>query len=144
MTKLWHVALLIESSRGFGRGLLAGIADYLEQHGPWSIYFQPHGLEAQPPRWLKSWQGDGILARIADRRTADIVRAAKVPVVDLRSAFPGLGLPVVGIGTQAVAALAFDHLANCGFDHFGFCGIRRGVDTWMDLRCDCFRGLRRG
>ena len=144
MTKLWHVALLIESSRGFGRGLLAGVADYLEQHGPWSIYFQPLGLESLPPRWLKSWQGDGILARIGDRRTADVVCAAKVPVVDLRVAIPGLGLPYVGIDTPAMVEMAFDHLTNCGLEHFGFCNVGRGVDIWMDLRCDLFRRCARG
>jgi LacI family transcriptional regulator len=141
MAKQWHVAILIETSRGFGRGLLAGVADYLEQHGPWSIYFQPHGVEAQPPRWLRSWRGDGILARIADRRTADVVRAAKVPVVDLRYGIRGLGLPEVGIDNEPMVAMAFDHLANCGFEHFGFCSLGRGMDIWMDHRCDLFRRL---
>jgi LacI family transcriptional regulator len=40
-----------------------------------------------------------------------------------------------------MVAMAFDHLANCGFEHFGFCGLGRGVNTWMDLRCDLFRRL---
>jgi LacI family transcriptional regulator len=65
-----HVALLIETSRSYGRGLLRGIIRYQREHGPWSIYFQPRGLNDTAPSWLKSWRGHGILARINDRRTA--------------------------------------------------------------------------
>ena len=63
MSRLPHVALLIESSREYGRGLLRGVARYHQEHGPWSIYFEPHGLNERPPLWLKNWHGDGILAR---------------------------------------------------------------------------------
>ena len=35
-----QVALLIETSRAYGRGLLHGINGYLRAHGPWSIYVQ--------------------------------------------------------------------------------------------------------
>ncbi|HSV14432.1 MAG TPA: hypothetical protein VLI90_09240, partial [Tepidisphaeraceae bacterium] len=38
-----HVALLIESSGSYGRGLLRGIAKYNREHGRWSTYFRPHG-----------------------------------------------------------------------------------------------------
>ena len=62
-----HVALLIETSRSYGRGLLKGIIRYQREHGPWSIYFEPRGVHDSAPRWLRSWRGDGILARIADR-----------------------------------------------------------------------------
>ena len=59
-----QIALLIESSRGYGRGLLRGVADYVREHGPWSVYLQRHSLYDFPPRWLASWHGDGILARV--------------------------------------------------------------------------------
>src|SRR5207247_3257286 len=39
-----HVALLIETSRSYGRGLLRGIIRYQREHGPWSIYFEPRGV----------------------------------------------------------------------------------------------------
>src|SRR5580698_7577769 len=35
-----RVALLIESSRAYGRGTLMGVAKYVRQHGAWSIFFQ--------------------------------------------------------------------------------------------------------
>ena len=58
-----HVALLIETSREYGRGLLRGIIKYQNEHGFWSVYFKPHGLGDPPPSWLRTWRGDGILAQ---------------------------------------------------------------------------------
>jgi LacI family transcriptional regulator len=61
MADLLHIALLVETSREYGRGLLRGVARYHHEHGPWSIYFEPHGLNEPPPAWLKNWRGDGCL-----------------------------------------------------------------------------------
>jgi LacI family transcriptional regulator len=139
MRQLPHVALLIETSRGYGRSLLQGVIRYQREHRPWSIFFEPHALGAPPPPWLKSWQGDGILARIDDRTMGRAVRRTGLPAVDLRFSVSGLGLPGVGIDNQAVVRLAFEHLATCGFKHFGFCGPPPRRNAWMDLRRDLFQ-----
>src|SRR5690606_13536480 len=47
-----QVALLIETSGSYGRGLLQGIAKYNRDHGGWSTYFRPHGLTEAAPSWL--------------------------------------------------------------------------------------------
>jgi LacI family transcriptional regulator, galactose operon repressor len=138
MKSIPHVALLIETSREYARGLLRGVARYHQKHGPWSIFFEPHGLNDPPPRWLRNWRGDGILVRIDDRRMADAILATGIPAVDVRGAFPGLGLPFVGVDNRPVARLAFDHLQDCGLRHFGFCGTPRGENPNQDNRCDFF------
>jgi LacI family transcriptional regulator len=143
MGKVFHVALLIETSRAYGRGLLEGVIRYLGEHGPWSLYFQPHGLGAPPPRWLRNWHGDGILARIDDRRTAAVIRQTGLPAVDLRFSVRNLGLPGVGIDNRALVQAAFRHLADCGFRRFGFLGLPQGRNTWMDLRRGLFEQLVR-
>src|SRR6516164_5505946 len=79
-----HVALVIESSRGYGRGLLQGIAQYVRLHGAWSIYLDRWHLYDSPPAWLRNWGGDGVIARVENRRMAATLRALRVPVVDLR------------------------------------------------------------
>ena len=71
-----RVALLVESSRAYGRGLLHGIAEYIRLHGPWSIYLAERGLGDAPPAWLQGWTGDGIIARIENRRIAQRGRRA--------------------------------------------------------------------
>jgi LacI family transcriptional regulator len=143
MRQLPHVALLIETSRGYGRSLLQGVIRYQREHRPWSIFFKPHALGAPPPPWLKNWRGDGILARIDDRTMARAIRRTGLPAVDLRFSVPQLGLPAVGIDNREVVRLAFEHLANSGFKLFGFCGPPPRRNEWMDLRRDLFQKLVR-
>jgi len=141
MSREMHVALLIETSRSYGRGLLRGIIRYQREHRPWSIYFEPRGLKDSAPNWLKSWRGDGILARVNDRRTAEIIRRNGTPAVDLRFAVPDLGLPAVGIDNTTVVERALDHFLDRGFTRFAFCGYPRGTSRWMDLRGELFQQI---
>lgn len=141
MSSVPHVALLIETSREYARGLLRGVARYHQEHGPWSIYFEPHGLDEPPPAWLKAWRGDGILARIDNRRMADAILRTGIPAVDVRGAFQNLGLPFIGVDNRPVSRLAFDHLVDCGLENFAFCGTPRGENPNQDWRCDTFRQL---
>ena len=133
-----HIALLVETSREYARGLLRGIARYHQVEGPWSIFFEPHGLNAPPPAWLNTWQGDGILARIDDQRMADAILKTGIPAVDVRGALPDLPLPFVGVDNRPVATLAFQHLVDCGLRYFAFCGTPRGENPNQDRRCDYF------
>ncbi len=58
------VALLIETSNAYARGLLRGVIAYVREHPNWSIYLAEHGRGDKPPGWLADWDGDGILARV--------------------------------------------------------------------------------
>lgn len=136
-----HVALLIETSREYGRGLLRGIARYQQQVEPWSIYLRPHGLNEPPPTWLKKWEGDGILARIDNQRMADAVLATGLPTVDLRGVLPDLGIPFIGVNNRPVSELAFGHLRDCGLTRFAFCGTPEGENPPQDYRRDHFLSL---
>src|ERR671914_793790 len=109
MRRLPHIALLIETSREYGRGLLRGVSRYHQEHGPWSIYFEPHGLNEPPPSWLKNWRGDGIIARIDNRRTADLILATDLPSVDVRGALEDLPISFVGLDNRPICQLAFEH-----------------------------------
>lgn len=134
-----RVALLIETSRAFGRGLLRGIARYNQEHGQWLTYCRPHGLGDMSYSWLRGWQGDGILARITDRRMAAFIAKLKVPTINLRGKLADLPFPYVGVDDEAISQLAIEHLLSRGFRHFGFCGYRRRYSAAGDRRCDAFR-----
>jgi LacI family transcriptional regulator len=133
-----HVALLIETSREYGRGLLRGIIRHNREHGPWSIYFQPRGLGEPPPRWLRGWHGDGILVRVDTPAMANAVRESGIPAIDLRIALPDLDMPKVGIDNRVIVDLAFGHLRDRGFRHFAFCGLPPGLNVWVDFRGENF------
>ncbi len=138
MDDLRHVALLIETSREYARGLLRGIARYHQEYGPWSIFLETRGLSAPPPEWLADWSGEGILARVNDRQMADTILASGLPAVDLRGALSNVEMPFVGVDNLPVAQMAFEHLKDCGLTRFAFCGTPEGENPNQDLRRDHF------
>ena len=88
-----RVALLIETSRTYGRDLLRGVKRYAQEHGPWSLFVEVRDLETKPPVWLRNWDGDGILTRSGSAAIATAVRRAGVPAVELRSTRRGSTFP---------------------------------------------------
>lgn len=139
MPRIRHVALLIETSRAYGRRLLRGVTRYTHERGHWSTYFEPRGLGDPLPAWLKTWRGDGILARIDNRRTADAILQTGLPTVNLRGTVPDLPFPYVSTGNQEVGRLGAEHLLDRGFRHFGFCGLREGYLAVYDRRGQGFQ-----
>jgi LacI family transcriptional regulator len=114
------VALLIETSNAYARGLLAGIVRYVNQHDPWSIFLPEQDRMAPPPSWLSSWRGDGIIARIETEEVAKLVCRRKVPVVDVSAARRVPNIPWVETDDRVIAELAADHLLERGFTNLGF------------------------
>lgn len=118
-----HVALLVETSHASGRDILRGIARYLREHEPWALFIEPHGSKDSPPRWLRQWRGDGIIARIQDRAYASAIRAIGIPTVDVLGLVPAKQMPLVHVDDAAVALAAAQHLGERGFRHFAYVGI---------------------
>ena len=82
MTFIPKVALLIETSRGYGRGVLRGIVRYARLHGPWAFYVTPGDFEQALPR-MEQWGGTGIIARIETPKVAGAILATGLPVIAL-------------------------------------------------------------
>lgn len=132
-----QVALLIETSNAYARGLLQGIVHYIREHKPWSFHLMEQGRGDDPPAWLEDWKGDGIIARIETPRIARAVVRAGLPTVDVSAARLVPGLPWVETDDEQIARLAAEHLLERGFKHFGFCGDARF--NWSVWREDHFR-----
>lgn len=118
-----RVALLIESSRAYGRGLFLGIAKFVREHHEWSVQSEEWKWTDSFPIWLKNWDGDGIIARVETTEMAAFIKRLKVPAVDLRGSVSGFGFPLIDTDDQKVAYLAAEHLINRGFRHYAFCGF---------------------
>lgn len=116
------VALIIETSNAYARTLLQGVFAYVRAHKSWSFSLAEQGHVNEPPAWLANWDGDGIIARIKNRRIADMVLASGLPTVDLSIGRHLPNLPAVEPDDMAIAALAADHLVKRGFRHFAYCG----------------------
>lgn len=137
--QLKHVALLIETSGAYGRGLLRGIADYNRQHGRWSAYFRPHGLGAPPPQWLSTWEGNGILVRVDSHSVAEAVMRTGLPAVNLRSTALQVPFPFVTVDNVEVGQIGAQHLIERGLRHFAFVNKPEGVNPELDERATAFR-----
>lgn len=122
MKKLPKVALLIESSRKFGRDVLSGIAKYIHVHGPWSCYIEERELHYGIPDWVKHVPINGIIARIDSERTArELLRLGR-PVIDVRASARFKQVPAFITAPRAVMQMAADFFLQAGFRHFAFCG----------------------
>ena len=136
-----HVAILIETSRAYGRGLLRGVCRFYSENGSWSTYFKPHDLGETLPKWLKTWNGTGILARITTPKMGRDLQATGLPLIDLRGGGRSLGIPPFGPNNQAICELAFEHLHSLGIESFAFYGEPKGRHVYDDQREECYRNL---
>ncbi len=128
-----QVALLIETSRSYGRGMLRGIVRYARLHGPWSFYLTPGDFEQAVPK-MRQWRGSGAIARVETPAVARAILAAKVPtiVLDLSDEQCAAGSPLaefshVESDSQGASRLAAEHLLERGFKQFAFVGIEGRV-----------------
>lgn len=118
-----RVALLVETSLGSGRDILKGIAQYMGERGPWSIYHEPGSLADEVPGWVRKWDGDGIIARLGGHRAARAVKKSGLPVVDVLGVAGDPSVPLVHVDDEAVADTAAAHLLSLGLRHFAYCGM---------------------
>ncbi len=116
------VALLIETSNAYARGLLCGVVGYIREHQPWSVYLSEHTRGDKVPAWLAGWDGNGIIARIENRSIAEALRASHMPIVDMSAARLIPSLPWFETDDGAIAHLAAEHLLERGFKHFAYVG----------------------
>ena len=142
-----RVALIIESNVAPRRGMLAGVARYMQEHGPWDIYLKPYGVDKSLGEWMRNWDGDGIIAAVSPTdsfprlhapdafgvataatrmtpamRTSETQQAyqARLPIVDLVGGLPGA--PLVHTNDRSVGRLGAEHLFERGYRNFAFVG----------------------
>lgn len=133
-----NVALVIESSRSYGRSLLRGIAQFSRTQGNWSLLHEEMTIDADLPSWLEESDADGVIARLDDHIIAPL-RRLKIPVVDVRCRRSYPGIPQVETDDRAVARLVFEHLWQRGFRRFAFCGY--GGAHYSETRLRNFREM---
>ncbi len=131
-----NVALAIETSNRYARGLLHGICTYIRKFGPWTIHYAEHSRGESPPEWLARWRGDGIIARIENPSIAEPVAALGLPTVDVSAARLLPDVPCVETDDEAIARVAVEHFRERGFKHLAFCNVY-GFN-WSKYRCDHF------
>lgn len=131
-----RVALQIEKNRAHGRALLEGIADYALERTDWR-------LELVDPEMLQSASSvrryDGLIVRVMDDATADVLRKSRRPVVDTYGRRDDNPLPFIRLDDAAVAEVAFKCFAEHHYHTFAYCGFP-GV-RFSDARGRAFASL---
>ena len=141
-TECPRVALLIETSRGYGRAMLRGIMRFARLHGPWSFYVTPGDFEQALPK-MGQWGGAGIVARVETVEVAKAIVAANVPTVlvgiepRIVAQVPRLAkLSEISSDSEGAARMAAEHLLAHGFQNFAYIGLwDRG---WSERRETAF------
>ena len=123
MGRRLRIVLLIESSRGYGRMLLDGVAEYARTYGPWTFYHIERSLHDPVPPRLRQWRPDGVIARLANRKQAAQLRRLGVPVVDLLGEVSDAGVPCVLSDEGTIARAALEHLWDRGFRQLAYVGF---------------------
>jgi LacI family transcriptional regulator len=130
-----RVLLLVETSRAYGRRIVEGVARYAFEHGPWSIHFEERGFESCPPIWLKEWDGDGIIVRSTNMKLAQVVKATKLPFVELYGN-TRVGEAQVRMDSELGTHLILDHFVSHGLRHFAY--FTYGQNWWTQIQSDFF------
>jgi len=122
MANYFRVALLVDPSAGYTRGLLQGVTRFLREHPHWRVTHGPFNRGAVDPQSLKDWKGNGILGRFETESLARAVKRTRLPTVDLSSMGLIDGISTVVYDDVKVAELAAEHLKQRNFRNYAFCG----------------------
>lgn len=131
-----QVALLIETSNSYARGILRGIRTYIREHQNWSITIREHSRGKPDADWWSNWRGHGIIARIENSNIKDIITRLNLPTIDVSAAGLIKNIPWVETNDQAIAELAADHLIGRGFKNFAYYGDP--YFNWSNWRFEAF------
>lgn len=117
------VAILVDTSTGWGRRLIRGVAEYADKYGPWDIWLEPHG-QCEKLRLPNGWRGEGVIARLTSQSMVAHLEDFKVPVVNVSSIrIPRMPFPKVTTDTDSHAEMALTHFRERGITNLGYVGL---------------------
>ncbi len=142
MRKPKRVAILLNLSRVYDRGIIRGIMRYIHSNCPWRLYVEEDPANKIPS--FTSWSGDGLIVDLDGGRISKAIPKFTGKLVGIGCLAPDilrkLDISTVKTDDQMVAEWAADHLVERGLEHFAYCGMdQRGLDQWNEIRCDSFR-----
>ncbi len=116
-----RIAVLVDTSTTWGRGILRGVARRCRERAPWEIFVEPRG-QLERMRLPRGWVGDGVIARIDSSQMAQELQATRLPVVNVSGirVSEGGAFPRVTTDWIASGRMAARHFLDRGFQHFAY------------------------
>lgn len=119
----FKVAILVDCSSGWGRRLIRGIANYGLKAGNWELLVEEKS-QNESLHLPHGWQGDGIIARVSDKKLCNELIATSKPIINISGIeLTGFELPRVSTDYHAAAELAVQHFHERGFCKLAYCGL---------------------
>lgn len=135
--KIKRIAVLVESSRAYGRGLIRGVCEFAKSRPDWQLLYRESRMGQNFEDWLKNWQGDGLITRITSAEEAEIVAEKGIPAVDLYGAFAHPKISRLDAEHDSIARMAADFFSKTGISNYAYCGYP-GV-RFSEQRCAVFK-----
>ena len=127
------IALVIENSREYGRNMIRGIAAFGQLRRDWRLRL------VTPAELVVTGALDGysgVIARVADSRILQRLKAANLPVVDVFAHFTQTDFIRVDTDHAKLGRRAADYFLSKGYTSFAYCGY--DGTAYSDLRRDAF------
>jgi LacI family transcriptional regulator len=131
----YKVAVFVEMSRGYGRALCEGIADFAQANGHW--VFEGGGESWEERLRDLAPDTDGVIARIPNAKMARALARLRVPVVDIYRWRDYPSITSVDADHAAIGRLAAAWFIERRFKNFAFCGYAGA--PFSDVRGAAFR-----
>lgn len=131
-----RVALIIDTMMAPRRTAISGIARFIQEHEPWSVYLKPPFVDSALVQWLKHWHGDGVIGRLT-RREVNCLKSANIPFVETGAFEQGEDFCVVRADDFRIGVVGAEHLLERGFKNFAFVEIADAF--WARRRFEGFR-----
>lgn len=132
-----RIAILVETSLASGRQIVTGISRFLDERTDWSVFQHSGPLGAMDPAAIHQWQGDGIIARVANPELLELIQAKGLPTVDVLGNISPPPFPLVKCNDRAIGASVAKHFVENAHTHFAFIGL--GDERWSLEREEGFK-----
>jgi LacI family transcriptional regulator len=118
-----RVGILVDTSSGWGRRVIRGVANYALKRSSWQLVVEERGIN-ETMQLQAEQDVDGIIARIGDRQLHDELVASGKPVVNVSGILlDGIDLPRVTTDYEALGRLALQHFIDRGFRNLAYTGL---------------------
>ena len=135
MDQTRRIALLLDRSLSFVRGVIRGVRVYAADKPNWVLRDVPPRL--QIVSHVRDWKPHGIIAGLVLKRVAQELIRMRTPLIDTAYTLPGLKVPTVDVDHTAVGRLAAEYLLDRKFGHYGFFGSESAA--YSRIRESAFR-----
>lgn len=131
-----RIAVFLSLSTEHGRGILRGVAQFFRQR-PEVTVLKFNDPRTYDPAALQRLRLDGIIARVATRRSETALAVLPQPIVNVSGQIATPRIPLINTDDLRVGQMACRHLHGRGFRHFAYCGNTTHLGSLQRYRGFC-------